>query len=413
MGDPVVIIGAGLSGLTAAKVLHEQGIEVVLLEASDAVGGRARTDLVDGFLLDRGFQVFLTSYPESLIHLDYDSLKLGRFEPGSLIWRDNGIHALIDPWRRPSQLFRTAFSPIGTLGDKLRIASLRRTACRGSLESVFERRDETSLQMLKQFGFSEQMVEQFLRPFFGGVFLDRELETSSRMLQFVFRMFSHGDASLPAQGMGAIAQQLASHLPDETVRLKSPLVGLDEDSVVLDSGERLSYRRVLVAMDQASASRVIPELNAKRPDRSVTTIYFAAEQPPCRRKMLLLNGTGHGVINHLCVPSEIAPTYAPDGQSLISVTVLRQDFPIDQLQQQVITEARSVFGEQVKQWRHLRTDRIEHALPDQSSPAFNPPRHPARLRQNIFVCGDYRTNGSINGAMESGRYGAEEILNSL
>ena len=128
MPDPVVIIGGGLSGLTCAKELHAAGVDFLLFEASDAVGGRVRTDEVDGFLLDRGFQVLLTAYPEAIRHLDYDALKLKAFEPGSLIRANDEFHQMSDPWRRPQHALQTAFAPVGSLMDKLRIGRLRWSA---------------------------------------------------------------------------------------------------------------------------------------------------------------------------------------------------------------------------------------------------------------------------------------------
>lgn len=413
MNDPVVIVGAGLSGLTAAKILRRSGVETLILESSDAVGGRARTDVVEGFKLDRGFQVFLTAYPEAEKHLDYPRLKLNRFEPGSLIWVGGQFQSLVDPWRRPSQVFKTAFSQVGSLSDKLRIALLRRNVSAGTLDDLFQREDQTSLAFLRDFGFSENMIKRFLRPFFGGVFLDADLETSCRMLYFVFRMFGKGDASLPTEGMGALSQQLAEGLPEDSLRLSAKMSEFDGNEVRLTSGEAVPYSRLLVATDQSSAAEQIPELNNERLSRSVTTLYFAAERSPCKKKMLILNGSQRGLINHLCVPSEVAPSYAPEGQALISITLLRHQLDSSKLISEVISEAEAMFGNQAQSWRHLRTDQIHRALPNQSTPAFNDPRPLAKLKSNLFVCGDYRTNGSINGAMQSGRWAAEEILRSF
>lgn len=413
MIDPVVIVGAGLSGLTAAKILQEQGVEVLVLEASDDVGGRARTDEVDGFLLDRGFQVFLDSYPEAKNLLDFSDLQLRPFEPGSLVWLGGRFHSLVDPWRRPAQLFQTAFSPVGSLADKLRIASLRNRVSRGSIEGLFEGSDQTSLEMLEEFGFSSKMIDRFLRPFFGGVFLDQDLDTSSRMLCFVFRMFSQGDATLPAYGMGSIAKQLASALTEERIRLNSPVHKIDGRTVTLSSGESFASHRLLLALDQHHAAKLVPELASQRESRSATTLYYAAEKSPCKKRMLMLNGTGKGLINHLCVPSEVAPAYAPQNMSLISVSVLKQDINLETLPAQVVQEAAAMFGAEVKQWKHLRTDRIVGALPNQSSPAFEPPIKPPHLSGDLYVCGDYRTNGSINGAMQSGRLAAEAVIETL
>ncbi|MDC0278958.1 FAD-dependent oxidoreductase [bacterium] len=409
MSDPVVIVGAGLSGLTAARLLHERGIEVCLFESADDVGGRVRTDLVDGFRLDRGFQVFLDSYPEAQQMLDYDSLRLRRFEPGSLIVTNAGVRRLVDPWRRPLGGIRSVFQGVGSFADKLRIAALRGKVGQGTPSLLFESHDETSESALRKMGFSDSMMEQFLRPFFGGVFLDMDLQTSCRMLYFVFRMFSNGNATLPELGMGEIGKQLAASLPEDSIRLGDGLEQLEHHAVRLQSGKVVPYSHVVLALDEVTASRFLPELGTQRKPRSVHTLYFAAEQTPSKEKMLTLNGLGRGLINHVCVPSDVAKSYAPPEQSLISVTVLKAGGEDPALYQRVQCEAEEWFGKQVKGWRHLRTDHITRALPNQSFPAFNPPRHPPHLRDNLYVCGDYRTNGSINGAMESGRLAAEAI----
>ncbi len=410
MADPVVIIGAGLSGLTCAKELNAAGCEFVLLEASDGVGGRVRTDEVDGFLLDRGFQVLLTAYPEAARQLDYEALDLKSFEPGSLIRTRTGFERLSDPWRQPQHVISTALSPVGSLADKLRIGRLRWSANRGTIDGVFERPDGTTEEELNRLGFSSRMIEQFFRPFLGGVFLDHSLQTSCRMLYFVFRMFSKGDTSLPANGMGAISRQLFGHLSEDSVRLKSPVEAIEPKRVSLRSGEVIPCSRIVVATEQTAAAKLLPELGTDRSPRSVCCVYFAAAEPPVESKMLVLNGTKNGVVNNLCVPSNVAPNYAPDGQSLISATVLDADVSGGQLHESVRMHMRGWFGNVVDTWRHLRTCHIPYALPNQSTPAFQPPVHPAKLRDNMFVCGDYRANGSINGAMQTGRLAAETIL---
>lgn len=410
MPEPVVIIGAGLSGLTCAKELHAQGVEFVLLEAADGVGGRVRTDEVDGFLLDRGFQVLLTAYPEAARQLDYEALDLKPFEPGSLVRTEGGLHCMADPWRRPSQALKTAFAPIGGFADKLRIGRLRWAAGRGTTASIFARPDRTTESELQRLGFSKSMVEKFLRPFLGGVFLDRELQTSCRMLYFVFRMFSAGDTALPALGMGKIPEQLADHLPDDAVRLNEAVNEVAADQVILQSGKVISCSNVVVATEQPAAAKLLPELSSPRRPRSVHCVYFSAPEPPLQDRMLALNGTGAGLVNNLCVPSQISPSYAPEGLSLVSATVLNAATNDHILHKAVTDDLRSWFGGVVDSWTHIRTYDIAYALPNQTAPAFDPPNQPTKLRDNVYVCGDYRTNGCINGAMESGRLAAEAIL---
>lgn len=412
MSDPVVIIGGGLSGLVCARELAAKGLECVLLEASDGVGGRVRTDSHEGFLLDRGFQVLLTAYPEARRQLHYGDLDLCPFAPGSLIQLADSRHRMSDPWRRPLHAIQTAMAPVGGLDDKLRIAALRRASKRGSDASVFTGPQQTTEKELQHLGFSSTMIERFLRPFLGGVFLDSSLTTSSRMLYFVFRMFSLGDTSLPAAGMGQISLQLAATLPSDAIHLNQQVTAIESSHVQLGDGTTLPFSDLVVATEQSAATKLLPELGTQRPPRSVYCVYFDAPRSPIRDRMLVLNGSGHGCVNNLCVPSLISPQYAPQGRHLISATVLDTALEECSLAESVQQELCGWFGDEVRGWKHLQTYRIDDALPNADAPAFDPPVLPARLRDRLYVCGDYRANGSINGAMESGRLTAEAVMNA-
>lgn len=410
MSDPVVIIGAGLAGLCCASHLNRAGVDTLLLEASDGVGGRVRTDQVDGFLLDRGFQVLLTAYPEAINQLNYEDLNLRRFEPGSLVKTSSGLERISDPWRQPKRALQTALADVGSVWDKIRIGSLRWTSCRGSVDSIFDRYETTTAQELQRLGFSEAMTEQFLRPFLGGVFLESELQTSSRMLHFVFRMFSQGDTALPARGMGEISKQLASQLPEQSIKLNARVESIGQQRVKLDSGTEIPFRQLVIAAEQSAAAKLVTDLVPAKTSRSVTCVYFAAPETPVADRMLVLNGTREGLVNNMCVPSQIAPEYASDGRVLISTTILKSIPDPETLHLGIKEQLKGWFGKAVDHWQHLRTYQIEDALPDQSPGALQASGRPDRLAESIFVCGDYRVNGSINGAMQSGRVTAEQLL---
>jgi len=401
----VIIVGAGLAGLSCACHLSAKGVSCQLLEGSDDAGGRARTDALDGFLLDRGFQVFLTAYPEGRQLLHYDTLDLKPFVPGALVRFEGKFHRIADPWRRPSAVVSTLLSPIGNIKDKLKLAELRNDLTKGKSK----RSDETStIQFLRDYGFSPSLIERFFRPFLGGVFLDRELQTSSAMFAFVFRMFSLGEAVLPAPGMGALAQQLAGRLPTGCLRLQQQVVAIEPGVVKLRSGEELRARHVVVATDQANAAKLLPEISAGS-FRATTCFYFAADKPPIAEPVLVLNGDGRGPINNLCVPSAVAPSYAPSGAHLISASVVGENtLSPDELLAQVRGPLEEWFGEEVRGWRHLRTYRIPHALPQIAPREISAAKNEVRL--GIYTCGDYRETASINGALASGRKIAEEIL---
>ena len=407
-----IVIGGGLSGLTCARTLCEAGVSCQLLEASEQVGGRVRTDEVDGFLLDRGFQVLLTAYPEAQAILDYDSLDLCRFEPGSLIRYDGKLVRMSDPWRRPKHIFSTALSPAATLADKLRIASFRRHATQGSVADIHDRPEQRTIDLLRSRGFSDVIIERFFRPFLGGVFLDNDLETSSRMCEFVFRMFSLGDAAIPKNGMGEIPKQLASRLPAGVVRTEARVESIQGQEVVLSSGERLSAGCLVVATSAPVARRLLSDSHPAG-GRRVRCIYFAASEPPVREPILVLNGDGSGPINNLCVPSQVSSNYAPSGEALVSVTVLGHPANEETIQARIHAQLGEWFGSRVDTWRHLKTYDIEYALPVQQPPALDPVAKPSQVRDRTFVCGDHCDTGSINGAMASGRRAAELVISEL
>ncbi len=407
MRRKVVIVGGGLAGLACGLRLHESGIPFLLLEAASEVGGRARTDTVDGFQLDRGFQVLLTSYPEAQRILDYETLGLARFAPGALIRYRGKFRRFVDPWRSPRHFLTTAFSPIGSLADKLRMSRLRSRVTRGSLESLFSRPEITTSQALRKDRFSAAMTERFFRPFLGGVFLEPELATSSRMFEFVFRMFATGDAALPASGMGALAGQIAHKLPADWIRLNAKVAAIEDNAVRLTSGEVLTADRIVVACDAHAAARLLGT-PPPPPGRSVTCLYFTASAPPAEEPILVLNGDGCGPINNLCVPSQVNSSYAPAGKSLVSVTVLGQHGP--EMEGEVRQQLNDWYGNQVDAWRHLQTYRISNAFPDQTPPALTPVEKTPRAINGVLCCGDYLDTASIQGAMISGRRAAEAIL---
>lgn len=406
---PVIIVGAGMAGLSCAVHLSEAGVPVRVFEASDGVGGRVRTDEVDGFLLDRGFQVYLDAYPETGRLLDLDALDLKPFEPGALVYRDGKLHRLMDVFRRPGSALSSLRAPVGTFADKLRVGLLRTRILSRSLKAIGLREDQSTDRYLKEFGFTDAIIDRFFRSFYGGIFLERELRTSSRMFEFTFKMFGKGSATLPTKGMGEIPKQLAARLPEGCVSLGIPVSKVSSDGVTLQTGERIAGSAVVVATNVTHACGLLPELKANEPEwHSVTNLYFAAVESPVNKSIICLNGEGKGLVNNVCVLSDTAPAYAPTGQSLISVSILGLQDEED-LPDRVREELSSWFGETVAQWRHLRTDRIRHALPEQL-PGAASQTHGFVKAGDVWVCGDHAMSASIEGAVISGKRVAEAIL---
>jgi protoporphyrinogen oxidase len=256
---------------------------------------------------------------------------------------------------------------------------------------------------------SNTIIEHFFRPFFGGIFLDPTLTTSSRMCEFVFRMFSAGDAALPRHGMVEIPKQLEAKLPADTVRTNSSVVALENKAVVLASGERIEADAIVVATEAPGAGKLLGAGFPKR-GQSVRCLYFAAPEPPLQDPMLVLNGDGRGPINNLCVPSNVSPDYAPRNKSLVSVTVLDASIPETELEKCVRSQLVEWYGKQVETWQHLKTYTIPYALPRNYPDSSKTVVRSGKLPNGMYVCGDYCETASINGAMVSGRVTAEAVV---
>lgn len=408
----VVIVGAGLAGLTCAVELARQGLDVTILEASDAVGGRVRTDEHEGFLLDHGFQVLLTAYPTAREYLDYDALDLRSFYPGAIIKVGKMSEKMADPFRRPVDGLKTVLSPIGTPGDKLRVGQLRTGMIARSLDSIYRGEGERSIDWLREQGYSEAFITQFFKPFYGGVMLDRSLDTSHKMLEFTYKMFAAGDTAVPARGMGRITDQLA-HMSGAKIRLETPVKEIVRgQGVRLESGELVRADQIVIATDQDFAREQVPDIE-KNSWRGVRCLYFAAPEPPEKDPILVLNGEDKGLINNLCVMSRVSPDYAPEDTSLISISVLGEGLSLGEkeLVEGVRALASTWYGKAMADtWRHLRTYDIGKGQPDQSGSKLDTIFRDVRFGEELFVCGDHRETASIEGAMHSGKRAAQQVL---
>ena len=404
----VVIVGGGLAGLACAVRLHEAGIHVLLIESSRDLGGRVRTRSHEGFILDHGFQVFLDAYPQATKLLDLEALGLKPFRPGALVFRRGKLHRLMDVFRCPQYALSTPFQPIGNLWDKLLVGKMRLQALTPWGNRLKE--DVTTECYLRKYGFSENMIDGFFRAFYGGIFLERDLRTSSEMFEFTFRMFATGNATLPAKGMQEIPRQLEARLPPNVIRTNTTVESLAANRVTLSDGDLIRADRVVVATDAESASRIVPGLEVDPVAwRSVTGLYYSAPRSPLKEAIIALNGEERGLVNNVCALSDVAPSYAPENQSLISVSVLGLHQGI-RFERTVLCELQQWFGEQVQSWELLHTDQIRRALPEQG-PDQGSGKQDAFLRQDgILICGDHCTSASIEGALTSGLRTAESII---
>lgn len=411
----VIIVGAGMAGLAAAAALTDAGLRVRVFERENLPGGRIRSDSVNGFTIDRGFQVYLTAYPRSGQLLDLAALDLRRFEPGAMIWTGEGFTTVRDPLRRPRAIRESIRSSAGSLLDKVRVLALRASVTQPTLEALFQRRETTTADALRRRGFSVTFQRRFLRPYLAGIFLERDLQTSSRMFEFVFRMFGQGDGAVPAAGMSAIPAQLAGRLPAGTLEtgIEVVEVSTDDPGVTLADGRRLLTRCVVLAGASPLADRLSGRSEDSREWRAATSLSYDAPRSPVGEGILVLNGTGKGLVNHLVCMSDVAPPYAPPGRALLSVTVIGES-PLDDeaLDQACRAELGDWFDPKtVSEWRLLRVDRIREALPADARMTATPDT--PEVTPGVFLAGDYLAMPSIEGAISSGLAAARAAAKRL
>ena len=407
----ITIIGAGAAGLVAAIELEKAGLSPLLLEATDRIGGRLKTDEVDGFLLDRGFQVLLTEYPEVKRYLDVKALDLKAFRPGGHVHTRQTHFRFADPLREPAQLVRSALSAVGTLSDKIKLARLGLKLRTTSVEDCFPGYAEVrTIDYLWSLGFSEQIVERFFRPFFGGIFLERDLHTPAAMFRFIFKMFSTGKATLPAAGIEAVPKQLAEQLKTTEIRCNTAVRSVSGTTVTLADGTEIdSPGGIIIA---CPPERILPQLVGTPIEwKGTTNLYFYSNRGLKENRLINLVSDPTSLINTFSVLDEVAPTYKmkQQGGSLISVT-LRDMMPregiIGQAEQDLLRHSR-LPNDSLK---FLARYDVAQSLPKISPVAYRYDPTQCRVTDRIFLAGDHQLNGSLDAALRSGRLAAESLL---
>ena len=401
----ITIIGAGIAGLTCAKYLKDKGIEALVLEASDAVGGRVRTDEIDGFKLDRGFQVFLTSYPEAEKLLNYNDLNFKKLPSGARIRNGNDFFVMPNPLKDILSAPQALFSPVGGIFDKLKILQLN-VETRNAAEPN-TRPDKTTIEFLKKFGYSQTMIQRFFVPFFSGVFLEKKLETNSSFFKFLFSMFSKGDVAIPENGMQAIPDQIARHISGDKIRLNTPVLKTEGTTIYLENGKTIEAEKIVLATDAKTAAKLLGE-DSKTEFNGTACLYFESDEPLSidGKPYLIINSNADEIINHILPISDVSPSYAPAKKTLISVSVVgNREVTTEEIQ----TELVKWFGNKIV-WRHLKTYKIPEALPQ----FFNgsETENNLKISETLYRCGDYTAYPSLNAAMKTGRQVAQMLTHS-
>ncbi len=414
----VIIIGAGLAGLTCAKVLNENGIhDVLILEQSDGVGGRVRTDHTeDGFYLDRGFQVLFTAYPTVQRHLDLAALDLRFYRPGAVLVREGHCYLLGDPLRDGSAVLPSLTNPLASLRDKLQVLALRAQLWGRSPEQVLTDPDCPTVEFVRRYGFSEQFFQCFLRPFYRGILLDPDLTTSARLFKFYFKMLSEGSIVTPRLGLGQISEQLASHLREGQLCLQTEVESIAQSEgrvlgVRTRAGEDIEADQVVCAADPATASRL---LNKTVPDtpRSVTCVYFSGPVSLTQGAYIHLNAGPSGSINNIMELTHVSSNLAPVGSHLYAVVILGIPALSDsELAAQCLQELQAWFPHRdVTQLTFLRSYRIPFAQFAQPVGVQEQSQDVHSGVEGLICAGEYTQQSSIEGAMRSGESAAFRIL---
>jgi protoporphyrinogen oxidase len=405
----IYIVGAGVSGLVAAQVLENKGYHPIILEASNRAGGRVKTDIKKGFQLDHGFQVLLSSYPAAQKYLDFKALKLQKLKPGAVIFKNGKKQVIGDPLRDISTLFSTLFSGIGTLTDKFKIFQLNLKLKNKSIEAIFSSDEISTKAYLQEFGFSSQIITQFFTPFFTGIFLENELTTSSRMFEFVFKMFGEGLAVLPKGGMEEISKQLVSNLKNTNFQYNTQVTSVSDKEIILHAGDKLVSTATIIATDASKLVKNAPSKNLTW--KSCQTLYFTANKRVIEKPMIGLVSMEDSLINNIFYHTSVA-SHSNNTKELLSVTVVKEH----QLSEEQLIAA---VVKQLKEECHIDTITfleiysIKRALPDLKNIKYEVSPSETQLSSSIFLAGDVQLNGSLNAAMIAGENAALQVIASI
>jgi protoporphyrinogen oxidase len=402
MKNPI-IIGAGISGLVAAIELEKAGYAPTILEATDRVGGRVKTESVNGYPLDHGFQVLLTAYPEAKRYLDYDKLNLVRFSPGSVIYQDGKLQKIGDPMRKFSFLGSTLLASVGSIKDKLLVLKLSLAMKKKSVQAIFDEPEKSTLNYLKDFGFSEKMILNFFQPFFAGIYLEEDLHTSSRMFEFVYKMFGTGDAAIPRNGIQAIPEQLAGQLKKTTIRYTTEVKSINQKTITLASGEELSAAQIIIATD---ASPFLPNKTAEKSEwKSCYTIYLETDKSVLDETIIALLPNKDLLVNNFHYLDDV---FGEKSQNILSVTIVK-DF--GGTETELVNKVKSELAEycNIQTGEVVKLFHIPTALPNICNLKYEPTTADVTIAEGIYCCGDQLANGSLNAALASGRVAAEQI----
>jgi len=404
-----LIVGAGVAGLTAALHLEEYNLNTLVIDAQDRAGGRVRTSEHDGFKLDHGFQILLSSYPMAQKYLNLEALNTAAFKAGALCFNGEQRFKVLDTTRNKSALLPMAFSPVGSFMDKIRVGNLAARLKKKSLEDIFNGPNISTQQYLEDLGFSSKIITRFFRPFYTGIFLEPDLKTSARIFEFTFKMFAEGQALIPKGGIEEIPKQMKSRLKRTQFKFNAKVAAVKPGEVHLQDGEILKAQQIIVA---CPLEQVSDQVQDEQVWNSTEQFYFAAPHKPFKDNLIAINSSEHAKVNNLAVLSNLSPDFKSNQKELIQVSVQpglkfsSQKEAIRNIKDELATS----FGVAVQDWEFLQSYKIHKALPQVLDPANEQPFEQSLVKEGIYNAGDQLLNPSLNGAMLSGEMAAKALV---
>ncbi|MCH2226018.1 MAG: FAD-dependent oxidoreductase, partial [Crocinitomicaceae bacterium] len=378
--NTIYIIGAGVSGLIAAYELEQEGYQTKIIERTSEVGGRVKTINEKGYALDLGFQVLLSAYPSVKKYLDMDALQLRKLESGALIYANGKAHRIGDPLRNWKILIPTMFADIGSFSDKLKILKLNRKLKKKSILEIFESSETTTHQYLIKFGFSSKIIERFFKPFFAGIFLEPSLRTSSRMFEFVYKMFGEGDATIPKLGIGEISKQLRSKLHQTEFIFNCEVEEVTNEHILLCSGEKITHNGAIIASNTPYLIRHLRGQEMKW--KACMCLYFEVDKTNIPIDTIALISDVGNYANNLYAYPDVAT-----GKTILSVTTLEYSNKQEQeLIDQIVREVKKYTGALIV--NYIKHYKINQALPDVQSPGMTTQTSDIQVMEDLFIAGD-------------------------
>lgn len=397
----IVIIGAGIAGLACAMKLKKNNRNFIIIEQSDRVGGRVGSIKENEYIFDLGFQVYNTEYYETNSLLNLKELKLKVFKPGASIYNGRRFEILSDPFRDPSTIFETFFSGMTTFKDKIKILTLKR-ALSSYCISEDQSEDMTTLKYLESYGFSNKIINGFFKPFFSGIFLENQLETSSKFFKNVFSNFNKGYAAVPVNGMQAIPDQMVKNLNPHNLLLGNKVIeAKNPEKIVLENNEIIEAKyMVLTGGSNSLVNNHIVEFN------SVRTFYFSSRVKVKYPKYINLFPYD-SLINNIAILSSVSENYSPEGNTLFSITIIESDLSKSELIDIIQDKLSTYYGDEKSNYIFMKEINIKQATIKQKTGYFD---LKIEDKKNILFAGDYTTYGSIEGAVVSGIKTAEKLI---